>query len=211
MKKKDHDLVFELESVLKEWTNGLTSEESRIEIFNRVRDIPYFVDLEMLGLEKGPEKMLKCNGGSCTPKHYLLGMMYERIGIPVKYCTYSFWWHKQDVDYTEDVLKAAKKLPATYHLACEAMIEGSWVLVDATWDPPLRAANFPVNERWDGKSDTLLAITPEEKNICTTLKERDEDYKARISPYTSGDKLQLSRFSKKLNKWLEEVRQKEAK
>ena len=195
-----------LESTLSEWTRGLTSEEAHIKLFNKVRDIPYFVDLEMFSLQKGPGKMLKCNKGSCTPKHYLLGMMFDRLGLSVKYCTYSFWWRDQKVDYTEKVLEMAGKLPLTYHLACEVLIEGNWVLVDATWDLPLKKAGFPVNEKWDGKSDTILAVSAEEKITCTTLEERDKDFTKKVSRYTSSEKLALSRFSKELNKWLEEVR-----
>ena len=200
-----------IESTLSEWTRSLTPEESRVAIFEKVRDIPYFVDPEMLSLEKGPEKMLECNGGSCSPKHFLLGMMYDRIGLSVRYCTYSFWWCDQEADYSEKVLSLAKKIPVTYHLVCEVLIGERWVLVDATWDPALEVAGFPINKEWDGISDTTLAVIPEEKYGCMNLEERQKDYNKKVSAYTSGDKLNLARFSKKLNKWLEEVRQKEAK
>lgn len=200
-----------LEGTLIGWTKDLSPEESRVEVFNKIRNIPYFIDAEMISLEKGPRKMLKCNGGSCTPKHYLLGMMYDRIGLQVRYCTYSFWWRDQKVDYSEKVQDLADKLPLTYHLACEVLIEGSWILVDATWDLPLGKVGFPVNEQWNGKSDTLLAVTPEEKITCATLRERDEDFIGKMSLYTSGEKLALSRFSKGFNRWLEEVREKEEK
>jgi hypothetical protein len=34
------------------------------------------------------------------------------------------------------------------------------VLVDATLDPPLKKLGLPVNEDWDGFSDTILPMTP---------------------------------------------------
>ena len=65
----------------KEWTEGLNSTESRINIFEKVRDIPYFIDPTLWDFDEGPSKMLRLGKGSCTPKHYLLGRMFQKMGL----------------------------------------------------------------------------------------------------------------------------------
>ena len=109
--------------------------------------------------------MLARNKGFCVPKHYLLGMFYERLGLSVQYCTYSFLWKDLDVDYPPELKKMAQELSVTYHLACKAKINNNWVLVDATWDSALKKANFPVNENWNGESGTVNAVAPIEEFV----------------------------------------------
>jgi hypothetical protein len=60
-------------------------------------------------------------------------------------------------------LKLVNEMPMGYHLACKAYINEKWVLVDATWDLPLKRLGFPLNESWDGVSNTLNAVKPEEE------------------------------------------------
>ena len=196
-----------VEDTFREWTEGLSPERGLIKVFEAIRDIPYHIDVEHLSLEKGPEGMLRDKRGSCSPKHYLMGIMCGKLGVPVKYCTYAFNWKDQDVDYPDDVRKLAEKLPLTYHLACRARIDGKWVLLDATWDPTLAIAGFPVNIDWDGKSDTTLAVEPEgEERACLDIRDRDRMFAEMSSAYSLGEKLELSRFTIALNKWLEDIR-----
>ncbi len=196
-----------IEKKFNEWTQGLTLEESRINIFERIRDIPFAVVSGFFSIEKGPAGMLVQNKGFCVPKHYLMGMMFQRLGIAVRYCTYSFWWNELDVDYPAVLKGLAVATPVVYHLACRAFIEDRWVLVDGTWDPPLKKAGFPVNENWDGKSDTTLAVKPLEKFIHDDALEREKIFKKKMTVYTLPERLKLSRFSGELNRWLEAVRQ----
>lgn len=189
-----------------EWTKGRTPEESMVNIFDKIRDIPYYVITEHLDLEKGPQGMLEENKGSCTPKHYLLGMMYRELGVSVRYHTYSFMWRGLDVDYPEVLRDLAKKIPVTYHLACEALIGGEWVLLDATWDRGLKGTGFPVNDSWDGRSDTILAVKPIDDFIHDDAAERDKEIKEKTAAYSLPEKLELSRFSVELNRWLEGIR-----
>ncbi len=85
-------------------------------------------------------------------------------------------------------------MPIGYHLACRAYINGKWILVDATWDIPLSKAGFPVNESWDGISNTLNAVKPLEGIVHRNAKKSDEE------------KSLSNRFYSILNKWLEELR-----
>ena len=195
-----------IDSKFEEWTRDRSLEESRIRIFEKIRDIPFAVVPEFFSLEKGPAEMLIRNKGFCVPKHYLLGMMYRNLGAPVRYCTYSFRWSKLDVDYPAAMAKLADNAPVTYHLACEVFIDDEWVLVDATWDPALKKAGFPVNENWDGKSSLVNAVKPLEEFIHEDAREREKMFREKLSAYSLSEKLDLSRFSGGLNRWLEEVR-----
>lgn len=181
-------------------------EESRIRIFERIRDIPFAIVLELFSLKKGPGEMLFRNKGFCVPKHHLLGMMYQRIGVAVRYCTYSFRWSELGADYPAELKEQADKIPVTYHLACKAFIEDRWVLVDATWDLPLKKAGFPVNESWDGKSDLINAVKPLEESVHGDVREREKAFREKLLSYSLPEKLELSRFSEGLNSWLEDLR-----
>jgi len=86
------------------------------------------------------------------------------------------------------------------------LLGGRWVLLDATWDSPLKNAGFPVNTGWDGESDTELAITPIDEVTHGNAQDREEYIRARYGEYSLTDKLQLSRLSLELNRWLEGIR-----
>ena len=198
-----------VEDTFREWTEGFSPEGGLIRVFEAIRDIPYYIDVEHLGLEKGPEGMLRDKRGSCSPKHYLMGMVCGKLGVPVKYCTYAFNWKDQKVDYPDGLRGMAEKLPVTYHLACKALIKEKWVLLDATWDPALAIVGFPVNIDWDGESDTKLAVESEgEQSTCVDIHDRDRMFAEMSSAYSLGEKLELSRFTIGLNKWLEDIRKK---
>ncbi len=181
-------------SKFNEWTRGLDSKEGRIKIFENIRDIPYVLIPELIDPEKGPVGILIRKMGSCSPKHFLMGAMFQKLEIPIKYVTYPFNWNDQDIDYPAKIRKLADAMPIGYHLACRAYINGKWILVDATWDIPLSKAGFPVNESWDGISNTLNAVKPLEGIVHRNAKKSDEE------------KSLSNRFYSILNKWLEELR-----
>ncbi len=185
-----------------EWTSR--PGKAVVNIFEGVRDIPYAVMPSFYDPEEGPAGMLNENRGFCVPKHYLLGMMCQRIGVKVKYCVYPFRW--ADLALPERLKKRAGKLPVTMHLACKALAAGNWVLVDATWDAPLGKAGLPVNLKWDGCSDTINAVKPIAEHVCETVEASEALIKEKNSSYSISEKLALARFSAELNKWLEEVR-----
>jgi len=195
-----------IEEKFNKWTGGCSPEKARIKIFEEIRDIPFSVVPELFSLDKGPRGMLEENRGFCVPKHYLLGMMYQKLGVPVRYHTYSFRWSEIDVDYPQDLKKLAKRASVTYHLACKAFIEKRWVLIDATWDSPLKKTGFLVNEDWDGRSPMKNAVKPLEEFIHEDARQRDIVFQEKLALYTLEEKLELSRFSLGLNQWLEELR-----
>jgi hypothetical protein len=152
---------------LQEWSGGRDPRQSLIAVFEHIRDIPYSFAVPTTPPATAPEQILKWGKGSCGPKHYLLAEMYRRLGFDVAYATFPFLWDDPDLQYPPELRRMATGLPVAYHLACRVKIADRWVLVDATWDPPLKRAGFPVNTAWDGRSDTQCAVKPLQSAVST--------------------------------------------
>lgn len=183
----------------REWTEGKDPLKARISIFERIRDIPYAVTLETQDSQKGPEAMLRTNGGSCQPKHYLLGEMFQRLGITIFYVVFRFRWDELEVDYPSHLRELAKRMPVSHHLACRAMLNDELVLVDATCDLPLERIGVPVNKHWDGFGSLVLPLHPLGEEELYHSSER----LPQPSPFFSEIETE---FFMGLNGWLEEVR-----
>ena len=190
-------MVNPIELSFKEWINGRHAVEARISIFEKIRDIPYAVVPEV-NSARDYVRMLTVGRGSCTPKHFLLRDMYEKLGLAVLYVVYPFRWSDLEVDYPLWLRKLAEAVPTSHHLACKVEIGGDLVLVDATVDSPLRQVGLPVNENWDGASDMVLPVTPVgEEQVYHPSEVRD--YQARY------DEASLQ-FFVQMNAWLDRVR-----
>lgn len=189
-----------------EWTNGDSVADDRISVFVHIRDIPYAIVPELFDVEKGPGRMLNLNKGFCVPKHFLMGMIYEELKMPVKYDVYSFKWSSLEVGYPEHIRRFAEKMPVTYHLALKIFTDNKWIVVDATWDPGLQKTGFPVNDTWDGISDTKLAVTGACEFSCDDIYECAERYGEKIDSDTMADKLAFARFSSGFNEWISSIR-----
>jgi len=191
---------------LHEWTAGLNSLDGRTSVYAHIRNIPYMVIPEIRDREKGPREILSRMSGSCTPKHFLLGKMFQAMDIPIKFLSFPYSWDQKNVAYPDPLRDLARKIPTEYHLACQAYLNGKWVIVDATWDPPLAKAGFPVNQAWDGFSDTEVAVDFIEMVEHPSAEERDEFVKLKKASWTEEDKRLTSEFIDGLNRWLKEVR-----
>jgi len=187
-----------IEEKFREWTQGKRVVDARVGIYEGIRDIPYAVIPELIDTQ-GYVEILKLGKGSCTPKHFLLCNMYQRLGMLVLYVVYPFRWDEVEIDYPPRLRKLAEAVPPSYHLACRVDIGDELVLVDATLDLALKRLGLPVNEKWDGMSDTLLPMNPcgEEQ-----LYYPSEAYLQRA--LHSEESLM---FYGELNSWLEEIRE----
>jgi len=143
-----------------EWTHGLDTRESMISIFSHIRDIPYSLIVPVSDPKTSEIQLLKAGKGSCGPKHYLLAEMFRKLNVSVVYATIAFSWNDPDLRYPPGLRKQAERLPIAHHLTCRVQIGCRWILVDATWDRPLAKAGFPVNDHWDGYSETRCAVKP---------------------------------------------------
>ncbi len=220
-----------------EWTAGLDPRQAMVSVFYHIRDIPYapVTDPGFHDPHRGPELLLSDGRGSCAPKHYLLAAMYRMLNLPVVYATFPFIWNDPKIRYPAELRTLAAALPVAYHLACRVQIGCRWVLVDATWDPLLAKAGFPVNAHWDGSAETRCAVTPlkapvrtafcrtatngpcrepGEASLCPADGEKDhweaEDreryYTEMAGRRTQTDRERTARFYRELDAWLERVR-----
>jgi hypothetical protein len=185
-----------IEERFNQWAQGKSTVEARVSIYERIRDIPYAVIPELIDSERYVE-ILRVRKGSCTPKHFLLCAMYQRLGIAVLYAVYPFRWDELEVDYPPRLRTLAKVVPTSYHLTCKVDIDGKLVLLDATLDPALKRLGLPVNEKWDGKSNTLLPMKP-----CG---EEQLYHPSEAYLQAQPDAKSLA-FYQELNLWLEELR-----
>ncbi len=197
-----------IDNTFDEWTKGLASKEALISVFKHIRDIPYAIVPELRDPKRGTSGILELNKGSCQPKHFLLALLFNKLGIEIKYVTYSFKWQDQPIKFPEDIARTMKNLPFVYHLACKANIDNKWILIDATHDLALEKGGFPVNKDWDGVSETKNAVTPVEEIVHHSLEERVSYESDRKSLYTDKEKGQYEEFVEKLNLWLIQLREK---
>ena len=197
------DLV---QQMFDEWTLDKGPLEQRISVFNHIRDIPYRVVPELGDLHEGPRRLIEFGCGSCTPKHFLLGHMFSRLDLLVKYVSFPYSWNQFQLAYPDDLRKLSENLPIEYHLACKVQIDNSWKFIDATWDTPLKRAGFPVNEFWDGVDNTLIAIDPIDQIEHSTAQERAEYVKNQKADWTEEDRVRSAEFYERFNEWLTELR-----
>jgi hypothetical protein len=188
------------------WTENLGPQEARISVYNHIRDIPYAIIPELRDPALGPAGMLELGKGSCIPKHFLLGMLFQRLDIPVKYCTYLYSWADPRIKYPPELRNIVKELPMGTHLACRAHIEGQWVLIDATWDSALKKAGFPVNEAWDGVHPTKNAVRPTQEIIHETVEGRVKYTTEAKKSWTDAEARAHEEFPAVFNAWLEVCR-----
>jgi hypothetical protein len=218
-----------------EWTHGLNARESMVSVFEHVRDIPYSLAVPLHDLTTAPEQILAIGRGSCAPKHYLLAEMYRRLDQKVVYATFPFLWNDIDIMYPPRLRRLAATVPISYHLACRVQVGCRWILVDATWDLPLKKAGFAVNEDWDGYSETECAVKPLNAPVrtafCRPLKnkpyhngenvalysadgkkdhreaeDRARYYRERTSVRTPDEAERTARFNTEFSLWLESLR-----
>ena len=186
-----------IDEKFREWTRGKRGVAARVAVYEKIRDIPYAVIPE-INSALHYARIFTVGKGSCTPKHFLLRDMYEKLGLPVLYVVCPFRWSDLEVDYPAHLRKLVEAMPVSYHLACKVEIGGRLVLVDATVDSRLKRLGLPVNEKWNGLSNMLLPVTPVgEEQLFHPSEVRD--YEARY------DEVSLEFFSR-MNAWLERVR-----
>ncbi len=116
--------------------------EKLIEEFKKVRDIPYYIPLNV------NENDLCCSG-----KHRILAKKFSDLGYKIRYRVCSFSW--DTLISQKDIISVPHENQCT-HVFLEIMLENKWVIIDATWDKGLSQI-FHIND-WDGKSNTKIAV-----------------------------------------------------
>ena len=113
-----------IEEKFKEWTKEAKPVNSIVNVYHRIREIPYAIIPDLNDAERYVE-ILKLNKGSCTPKHFLLCNMYQRLGLFVLYAVYPFRWDQVEIDYPPRLKRLSKEVPTSHHLTCRVDIGGT--------------------------------------------------------------------------------------
>ena len=134
----------------------------------------------------------------CVGKHKMLKDLLAKQGFEVRYRVCTFLW--SSINLPKSVSNISHNDHAT-HVYLEVMIDGDWIVVDATWDIGLKDI-LPVN-KWDGKSNTEVAVKPidifsPQKSADIMNNENKED--------TLNDLKRNGEFYKAFNHWLNEQR-----
>jgi len=176
--------------------------------FEIIREFPYnsastFSKNE--SLEETVTNFLKIRAGSCSPKHYTLGLFYESLGLDVRYLTYPFYWQEQKFKFSPSLNVFTEKMPIQFHTALLINKQG-WShpkLIDATWDKALEPAGVPIN--FNIFSGHKLGITPNSEpfvHITAQIKWEFQRISRDLTPLNKN----ISNFYLALNSWLSEIR-----
>jgi hypothetical protein len=190
------------------WTDGLDPVESRIALFERVRDIPFRPTVNLYGDRDAPERTIAQHFGGSEAKSILLGTLFEMLNIRIMYVTYSFRWENLRVEFPSSLRQYVRAIPVSFHTAFKAEIDGEWALVDPTYDLPLGKVAFRVNRSWNGSSDMMLGVVEREEIVHTDPIERAKYAKLRHDHYDEEQIASLTEFYEKLTPWLDSLREK---
>ena len=182
-------------------------EETVAMNFKEIRDMPFEAGSSSGDYHKDLEYIKNNKRGSCTPKHYLLGLLCEKLGLSVNYLTYPFYWKDQPLPYPKNIQEIVYKLPLAYHLALSININGKIFFLDATWDPPLGKAGFYINETDGGLGNMQNAVV--KTKGCVIHKSalaRDSFVKKILKKRECATLNEAVFYNNELNQWLKEIR-----
>lgn len=163
-----------------------------IDLYKKIQNIPY-----CFSLPKGPEYLLKKNKGVCSEKHLFLAKELKKLKVSIKFILVKFNWRESTIPKS---IISKRKNPIDWHLALKIKPNKKWIYLDATWDSKLRKTGLPVNEGWDGKSDTKLAVK------AINIFEFPFSMYGFLKALSKKRKNKETEFQKAFNKWLEERR-----
>jgi hypothetical protein len=183
------------------------------EIFTAIRDIPYS-NCKSISKPKTLDEylgdfILNIKRGSCTPKHLLLGLAAETIGMHVQYLSYQFYWRNLLVEYPSEIREFLKKMPAQLHtsIAVSPYSErhGKHYLIDCTWDRSLASVGFPVNNLEIIPNHCKMGIIPHTTPIVHYSAKEKWQYVQEIKSTIPLNK-NVSMFYEGFNDWLTTLR-----
>jgi transglutaminase-like putative cysteine protease len=178
--------------------DGLTERERRGAAFLLVQSIPY----KLTAWSGDADSLFVLGRGDCRHKAGGLLRLLKAWKMEARPIQVPFDW--ADLPIPADVMKPLKETRGV-HDSVEVKIEGQYVLVDATWDPALGGAGFPVLNGWDGISPTL-PITPKADVVI-----RPGDLKAGTNVFAylgiKPERERTLQFNRSFNAWSDDVRE----
>lgn len=149
--------MIELDEALEPFTEGIEGRDDAalVSLFERVRDLPF-----AFAPHDDPLTLLRCGFGTCGPKHALLRLLYERLGVATRFVYVTFRFEEMPGDFPAELRAALHDGVVRAHAALQIERDGRWIDVDATFDRPLARAGFTVREAWDGRTSMPLVVRP---------------------------------------------------
>lgn len=190
--------AFNAKFILESLGENMTPVETRIAIFELVRRVPY----KLTAWKGDPLSLFALGRGDCRHKAAAATRLLQAAGFSARQTLVTFDW--ADLPIPRDMLDLLTDT-RSFHDTVVVSIDGKERLFDATWDPDLRAAGFPVLDRWDGVSGTL-PITPGKLDIV-----RPEKIPKNVSIYDFYGfrwpvRKKTLEFNRRFNAWTDEMR-----
>ncbi|MBP1686565.1 MAG: transglutaminase protein [Deltaproteobacteria bacterium] len=181
------------------WTAGSTPLQSRVQLFEHVRDIPYCYPAS-----RDPGEVLRQGRSSCSGKHYLLGELFRMLGLRVRHMIGRHRFNESPLVFPPEMQETLRKNEIVdFHDYLQIAVDETWIDVDATWERGLRDFGFPVNDEWDGRSAMLLSVVPEEVIIAEGDPEKHKE--ELLSHLTPRQRTLRQQFLEALSKWVQEI------
>jgi len=182
-----------------EWTNGRDPLRARVQVFERVRDIPYTYPAS-----RDPVEVLQRGHGSCSGKHYVLGEMFRLLGLSVRHMLCRHRFNESPIVFPAPMQAMLRKNEIVdFHDYLQVQVDGTWVDIDATWPLALREFGFPVNEDWDGRQAMPLSVVADEHDVVEGDPERlKEELLSKLAPRQRALRKQ---FLEALSSWVQEL------
>lgn len=181
--------------IIQKWTGNLPLDKKIVALAEKVRDIPYGV----IG-SREPQTVYENHKGTCSGKHGLLKELYHELGIQTQDYIAMHRFKDLSVSYPQSlkiILERSNILDP--HNFFKIQINRRWILVDITWDKPLKRLGFTVNENWDGKTDMQITVKPFEIiQTDNSLKIKEE----KLSTLSISVQEDRKLFLKELSSWL---------
>lgn len=157
-------------------------------IFQGVRDIPYRIPLST-------EEEDRC----CSGKAKKLKELLEQEELQVRYRVCEFKW--SDFEKIPSSVSSVPHNDDSTHVYLEVLIDGTWVIVDPTWDKGL-SGYFEVAD-WDGCTDTPIAVKP----LAIYDIEKSQRIMVEESKKAIEKDLEINgKFYAAFNEWLDSIR-----
>lgn len=194
-----------IRAVYEEWTRGREPVAARINLFEKIRDLPYHYPAS-----RKPLDVLRERSGSCSGKHYLLGELYRRQGLPVRHMLCSHRFNDSPLPFPEhmqDLLRKNEILDLHDYL--QISVDGNWIDVDATWPLSLRDFGLPTTDDWDGKSPMTLSVIPDEQlDVVGDPAKVKEEHLSKLTP---RQRMLRKQFLEALSQWVSELQAESAR
>jgi hypothetical protein len=169
-----------------------------VSLFHNVRNLPY-----LSTGDRSLEGILMRRAGSCSSKHILLAALLNHIGIKA---------HVELVlgDFATP-FRNSRNIPAAltsaaldgirdiHNVVC-AKVNGATVILDATWHDAMQPFNMRVNNRWQGKGTTDIAV--DVTQMLGPSPQPAEDKARIIASWPEAEQMRRRRFLETVNEWV---------